>query len=244
MLNRTAIILRYQEPFVRWINEADPVVEEPNIDIEPDECTAAQSTSIRKTSLRNCDTSVVKDETALPAARARFAKSSVPETEPCRSSPAVVAAMTARFPATTWAKLVRQRGWRRPRRRVYPAKPKTGIRATHPNEYWHIDVTVIRLLDDTKCYLHSLESFTQFEQLIDFYVNEHNTRMPHNAFGRQTPDEVYFDQADRLRERLTTARHQARRSRMEANRGESCRACTRPAQQTMSAITAVANAPP
>ena len=39
MLNRTAIILRYQEPFVRWINEADPVVEEPNIDIEPDECT-------------------------------------------------------------------------------------------------------------------------------------------------------------------------------------------------------------
>ena len=23
MLNRTAIILRYQEPFVRWINEAD-----------------------------------------------------------------------------------------------------------------------------------------------------------------------------------------------------------------------------
>ena len=58
--------------------------------------------------------------------------------------------------ATTWAKLVRQRGWRRPRRRVYPEKPKTGIRATHPNEYWHIDVTVIRLLDDTKCYLHAV----------------------------------------------------------------------------------------
>ena len=35
--------------------------------------------------------------------------------------------------ATTWAKLVRQGGWRRPRRRVYPEKPKTGIRATHPN---------------------------------------------------------------------------------------------------------------
>jgi putative transposase len=57
--------------------------------------------------------------------------------------------------ATTWAKLVRQRGWRRPRRRVYPEKPKTGIRATLSNEYWHIDVTVIRLLDDTKCYLHA-----------------------------------------------------------------------------------------
>ena len=58
--------------------------------------------------------------------------------------------------ATTWAKLVRQRDWRRPRRRVYPAKPKTGIRATHPNEYWHIDVTVIRLVDDTEWYLHAV----------------------------------------------------------------------------------------
>ena len=93
-------------------------------------------------------------------------------------------------------------------------------------------------------YLHSLESFTQLEQLIDFYVNEHNTQMPHNAFGGQTPDEVYFDQADRVRDRLMTARHQARRARMEANRAESCRACARPTQQTMSVITAVANAPP
>ena len=58
--------------------------------------------------------------------------------------------------ATTWAKLVRQRGWRRSRRRVYPEKPKTGSRATYSNEYWHIDVTVIRLLDDTKAYLHAV----------------------------------------------------------------------------------------
>ena len=58
--------------------------------------------------------------------------------------------------ATTWAKLVRQRGWRRPRRRVYPEKPKTGIRATYPNEYWHIDVTVIRLFNGTKVYLHAV----------------------------------------------------------------------------------------
>ena len=41
--------------------------------------------------------------------------------------------------ATTWARLVRQRGWRSPRRRVYPAKPKVGIRATKPNEFWHIE---------------------------------------------------------------------------------------------------------
>jgi len=224
--------------------------------------------------------------------------------------------------ATTWAKLARQRGWRRPRRRVYPEKPKTGIRATYPNEYWHIDVTVIRLLDDTKAYLHavidnfsrrilawrlaerlepnttceilkeagknldrtptvvadsgvenvnadvdqlmadglvhlvlaqvevsfsnsmieafwrslrhqwlylhSLESFTQLKQLIDFYVREHNTQMPHHAFVGQTPDEVYFNQADRVRDGLTAARRQARRARMAANRDESCRVCGPP----------------
>ena len=240
--------------------------------------------------------------------------------------------------ATTWAKLVRQRSWRRPRRRMYPEKPKTGIRATHPNEYWHIDVTVIRLFDDTKAYLHavinnfsrrilswrlserldpnttcevlkkagnnldqtptvvadsgvenviarvdqlmadgvvrrvlaevevsfsnsmieafwrslrhqwlylhSLDSFTQLEQLIDYYVREHNTQMPHHAFVGQTPDEVYFGHADRVRDRLTTARHQARRARMEANRGKSCRVCTPPSQQSMSVINAVADAPP
>ena len=241
--------------------------------------------------------------------------------------------------AATWAKLARQRGWRRPRRRVYPEKPKTGIRATHPNEYWHIDVTVIRLLDDTKAYLHAvidnfsrrilswrlarrldplttceilseagkdlsltptviadsgvenvnsgvdqltadgivhrvlaqvevsfsnsmieafwrslrhqwlylhaLESFRQLEQLIDFYVKEHNTQMPHHAFDGQTPDEVYFDQrSDRVRGRLMAARHQARRARMEANRGKSCRACPAPAQRFVSDINAVANAPP
>jgi transposase InsO family protein len=240
--------------------------------------------------------------------------------------------------ATTWAKLVRQRGWRRPRRRVYPEKPKTGIRATHANEYWHIDVTVIRLLDDTKCYLHavidnfsrrilswrlakqlaptttceilqeagnnldqtptvvadsgvenvnarvdqlmadgvvrrvlaqvevsfsnsmieafwrslrhqwlylhSLDSFRQLGQLIDFYVNEHNTQMPHHAFRGQTPHEIYFGRSDGVRDHLTAARHRARSARIEANRGESCRACPPPAQPFVSDINAVANAPP
>jgi hypothetical protein len=36
--------------------------------------------------------------------------------------------------ATTWAKLVRKRGWLRPRLRVYPAKPTVGVRTTAPNE--------------------------------------------------------------------------------------------------------------
>ena len=57
---------------------------------------------------------------------------------------------------STWSKLARERGWRRPRTRVYPAKPKIGVRATRPNEYWHIDVTVIRLITGVKVYLHAV----------------------------------------------------------------------------------------
>jgi len=57
---------------------------------------------------------------------------------------------------STWSRLVREGGWRRPRGRVYPAKPKVGIRANAPNELWHIDVTVIRLLDGTRAYLHAV----------------------------------------------------------------------------------------
>jgi hypothetical protein len=94
-------------------------------------------------------------------------------------------------------------------------------------------------------YLHSLDSFTQLERLIGFYVEEHNTQMPHSAFVGQTPDEVYLDQADRVGDRLTSAGRQARRARMEANRGESCRVCgPPPTQGSVNVINAVAKAPP
>ncbi len=56
----------------------------------------------------------------------------------------------------TWYKLVCERRWRRPRIRVYPAKPKEGVRATKPNEHWHGDTTVIRLLDGTSVYPHAV----------------------------------------------------------------------------------------
>jgi hypothetical protein len=56
----------------------------------------------------------------------------------------------------TWSKLIRERGWRRPRLRLYPAKPKIGLRTHAPNEAWHIDVSIIKLLDGTKAYVHAV----------------------------------------------------------------------------------------
>ena len=57
---------------------------------------------------------------------------------------------------STWYRLVRKFGWRRPRLRVHPAKPKVGLRTTRADEVWHIDTTVIRLLDGTRAYLHAV----------------------------------------------------------------------------------------
>src|SRR6516165_2585592 len=57
---------------------------------------------------------------------------------------------------STWHRLVRRNGWRRPRLRVHPAKPQVGLRTTRADEMWHIDTTVIRLLDGTRAYLHAV----------------------------------------------------------------------------------------
>lgn len=48
---------------------------------------------------------------------------------------------------STWHSLVRRHGWRRPRLRIHAAKPKMGVRTSRLDELWHIDTTVIRLLD-------------------------------------------------------------------------------------------------
>src|SRR5262249_10133565 len=57
---------------------------------------------------------------------------------------------------STWYRLPLKFGWRRPRLRIHPAKPKVGVRTTRPNEMWHIDTTVIRLLDGTRAYVHAV----------------------------------------------------------------------------------------
>lgn len=201
--------------------------------------------------------------------------------------------------AATWYRLVRAHGWRRPRQRIHPAKPKLGIRASQPNEIWHTDATVIRLLDGSRAYLHAvidnfsrrilaweltdrfditasirvlltaarqvagpsdppavlvdggvenfnpsvdrliedgvlrrllamtdvafsnslieswwrslkhqwlflnrLDTVAHVRKLVAFYVEEHNTRVPHSAFRGQTPDEMYFGTGDTVPDEL------------------------------------------
>lgn len=58
--------------------------------------------------------------------------------------------------ATTWHRLIRENGWRRPRLRVHPAKPTVGLRAAAADEIWHLDTTVIRLINGLHVYLHAV----------------------------------------------------------------------------------------
>jgi putative transposase len=43
-----------------------------------------------------------------------------------------------------------------PEEKTLPVKPKIGIRASRPNEYWHVDTTIIRLIDGTKAYIQAV----------------------------------------------------------------------------------------
>jgi putative transposase len=222
--------------------------------------------------------------------------------------------------ASTWYRLVRLHRWRRPRRRVFPAKPTVGVRATGANEIWHIDTTILRLLNGGRVYLHAvidnfsrrilawrmldrfhpavtaqllldasnamdsekptvvvdggvenynaavdevvksgvlkrvlaqteirssnslieswwrvlkhqwlylnqLDSAKTVERLVEFYVEQHNTRLPHSAFRGQTPDEMYFGTGEHIPKQLESARQAARRLRLETNRSLRCQKC-------------------
>jgi len=75
--------------------------------------------------------------------------------------------------ATTWCKLVRKEKLRTALPRIYPAAPKVGIRADHPCQIWHIDVSIIRLLDGTKAFIQAIidnaSRFNVAHQVAAFY---------------------------------------------------------------------------
>ncbi len=223
---------------------------------------------------------------------------------------------------TTWYRFLRERGWRRPRARLHPEKPEVGLRASRPDEVWHIDTTVIRLLDGVRLYLHAvidnfsrrilawriadtfdpanavavlteagrhllvaaapptlladqgfenrnaavdalieqgllmrifamtqlafsnsmierfwqslkhgwlflhpLETLVQVRRLVEFYVTEHNTRLPHSAFRGQTPDEMYCGTGSAVPEQLARSKAEAREQRLALNRAQRCAVC-------------------
>ena len=71
-------------------------------------------------------------------------------------------------------------------------------------------------------FLNTLDSVARVRTLVEFYVNKHNTKMPHPAFGGQTPDEMFFGTGSNVPEDLALAKSNARTARLAANRALSC----------------------
>ena len=57
---------------------------------------------------------------------------------------------------TVWYRTVREFSLRRPRIRIYPQKPKVGIRAAAPNQIWHLDQSILRLKSRTKVFIRAV----------------------------------------------------------------------------------------
>jgi transposase InsO family protein len=82
-----------------------------------------------------------------------------------------------------------------------------------------------RALKHQWLYLNTLDTVSTLETLVTFYVDEHNTQLPHSAFRGQTPDEMYFGTGNDIPAELEAARISARKSRIGSNRNMSCKTC-------------------
>ena len=81
-----------------------------------------------------------------------------------------------------------------------------------------------RVMKNQWLYLNNLDSITTLRPLVEFYVIQQSSVLPHSAFEGQTPDEMYFHTGDDSPTLLAAARLQARLGRIEANRRLNCEA--------------------
>lgn len=63
----------------------------------------------------------------------------------------------------TWRRIIKKFNLKRVRKRLYPEKPKIGIRAVKPNQIWHLDITIIKLVDGTRAFIQAvIDNFSRY----------------------------------------------------------------------------------
>jgi putative transposase len=82
-----------------------------------------------------------------------------------------------------------------------------------------------RVLKHQWLYINTLDTLENVQRLIAFFVEQHNSVIPHSAFEGQTPDEMYFGKGDGIPEKLKSAASLARKTRLETNRASHCKSC-------------------
>ena len=77
-------------------------------------------------------------------------------------------------------------------------------------------------------FLNSLDTIERVRTLVAFFVEAHNTQMPHSGVRRARPDEMFLGSAPNLPQELAAARNTARQKSLAANRAASCDRCAPP----------------
>ena len=89
-----------------------------------------------------------------------------------------------------------------------------------------------RVLKHQWLYLNTLNTVRTVENVVEFYVGQHNSRLPHFAFRGQTSDEMYFRTGATVPDELEASRQEARHARAKTNRKTNCGDCERPVVAT------------
>ena len=83
-----------------------------------------------------------------------------------------------------------------------------------------------RVIKHQWLFLNTLDTAASVGKLVAFYVDQHNSHLPHSAFKGQTPDEMYFGTDDDIPKTLEEAKLQARERRLKSNRERHCQVCS------------------
>ena len=107
--------------------------------------------------------------------------------------------------------------------------------------------TLFRSLKNNHLYHVVLRDFRTVKREVDFYLSEHNERIPHSSFTGETPRErllATWREADRLR--LVIHHSQARKLRIKNNQMVFCHYCDEEAheQERPAVMTSTAAQPP
>jgi hypothetical protein len=92
-----------------------------------------------------------------------------------------------------------------------------------------------RALKHNWLFLNTLDSVESVKKLVTFYVEEHNSRLPHSAFRGQTPDEMYFGTGNGIPDELERQRAVAKQKRFDENLALACRTCDKASDGTVAA---------
>ena len=82
-----------------------------------------------------------------------------------------------------------------------------------------------RVIKHQWLFLNTLDTVASVRKLVAFYVEQHNSHLPHSAFKGQTPDEMYFGTGDGIPKKLEEEKLQARELRLKTNRERNCHVC-------------------